>query len=52
MSLKKKTEHPVQFIWYNKYLKIDNNTIYYLHFSEKSIDHIRDLFENNGRISS
>ena len=38
-----------QFIWYNEYVKIDNNTIYYCCFSQKKINHINDLFENNGK---
>ena len=39
-----------QFIWYNEYIKIDNNTIYNYYFSQKKVSHIGDLFENNGKI--
>ena len=41
-----------QFIWYNEYIKIDNNTIYNCYFSQKNLNHIGDLFENNGKIRS
>ena len=41
-----------QFIWYNEYIKIVNNTIYYCYFSQKNLNHIGDLFENNGMMRS
>ena len=41
-----------QFIWYNEYIKIDNNTIYNCYFSQKNLNHIGDLFENNGKMKS
>ena len=41
-----------QFIWYNEYIKIDNNTIYHCYFSQKSLNNIGDLFENNGKMRS
>ena len=39
-----------QIIWYNEYIKTDNNTIYKCHFSQKSLNRIGDLFENNGKM--
>ena len=41
-----------QFIWYNEYIKIDNYTIYNCYFSQKDLNHIGDLFENNGKMRS
>ena len=41
-----------QLIWYNEYIKVDNNTIYYCYFSQKNLNHIGDLFENNGKMRS
>ena len=41
-----------QFIWYNEYIEIDNNTIYYWYYSQKKLNHIGDLFENSGKIRS
>ena len=41
-----------QFIWYNEDIKIDNNTIYHCYFSQKNLNHIDDLFENNGKMRS
>ena len=41
-----------QFIWYNKYIKIDNNTIYNCYFSQKILNHTGDCFENNGKMRS
>ena len=41
-----------QLIWYNEYVKIDNNAIYECCFSQKSLNHIGDLFENNGKMRS
>ena len=38
-----------QFIWYNEYIKIDNNTIYYCYFSQKNP---QNLFESNGKMRS
>ena len=43
---------PSQFIWYNEYIKNDNNTIYHCYFSQKNLNHIGDLFENNGKMRS
>ena len=40
-----------QFIWYNEYIKIINNTICY-YFSQKNLNYIGDLFEDNGKIRS
>ena len=40
-----------QLIWYNEYIKIDNNTISYF-FSQKNLNHIGDLFENNSKMRS
>ena len=31
----------------NEYITIDNNTIHYHYFSQKILNHIDDLFENN-----
>ena len=39
-----------QFIWYNEYIKIYNNTIYNCYFSQKKLNHISDLFEDNGKM--
>ena len=33
-------------------MKIDNNAIYYLYFSQKNLNHNGDLFENNGKMRS
>ena len=42
-----------QLIWYNEYIKIDNNTICNCYFSQKKkLSHIGDLFENNVKIRS
>ena len=41
-----------QFVWYNEYRKIDNNTIYCRYFSQKNLNHIGDLFGNNGKMRS
>ena len=41
-----------QFFWYNDYIKIDNNTIYNGYLSQKSPNHIDDLFENNRKMKS
>ena len=41
-----------QFIRYNECIKIDNNTIPYCYFSKKNLNHIGDLFENNGKTRS
>ena len=35
-----------QFIWYNKYIKIGNKTIYCYYFSQKNLNHVGDIFEN------
>ena len=39
-----------EFIWYNEYIKIGNNTIYYRYFSQKNINHFSDHSGNNSRI--
>ena len=39
-----------QFLWYNEYIKIDNNSIYNCCFSQKNLNHISDFFENDGKI--
>ena len=41
-----------QFIWYNEYIKIGNNAIYYRNFSQKNLNHIGALFESNSRMRS
>ena len=41
-----------QFIWYNEYIKFDNNTIYTCYFSHKNLNQIGGLFENNGKMRS
>ena len=41
-----------KFIRYNEYIKINNNTIYYCYFSQKILNHIGDLFENNVKMRS
>ena len=41
-----------QFIWYNEYIKIDNDAIYNRYFSQKNLNHIVDLFQNNGKMRS
>ena len=41
-----------QFIWYNEYIKICNNTICYCYFAKKNLNHVSGLFENNGKMKS
>ena len=41
-----------QFICYNEYIKTDNNTTYHCYFSQKNLNHIGDLFENNNKMRS
>ena len=41
-----------QFIWYNEHIKFDNNTIYNCYFSDKNLNQIGDLFENDGKMRS
>ena len=41
-----------ELIWYNEYIKIDNNTIHNCYFFKKNFNHIGDLFENNDKMRS
>ena len=41
-----------QFIWYNQYIKTNNNTTYYYFLSLKNLNHIDDLFENDCKMRS
>ena len=41
-----------QFIWYNEYIKIDNNTIYNCYFSQKTLIISAIFFEGNGKMRS
>ena len=41
-----------QYTWYNEYIKIDNNTKYFCYFPQKNLNHISDLFEDNGKMRS
>ena len=42
----------VKSIWYNESMKNDNNTIFNRYFSQKTLNHISDLLENNGKMRS
>ena len=39
-----------QYLWYNKSIQVDNVSIYFLPFSEKSINYILKIFSDNGSI--
>lgn len=41
-----------QFLWYNKYIETDNKTICNCYFSQINLNHIGNLFENNGNMRS
>ena len=41
-----------QFIWYNEYIKIDNNTKQNRYFSQVNLNHIGDLLKNNDTMRS
>ena len=41
-----------QFLWYNKYIETDNKTICNRYFSQINLNHIGNLFENNGNMRS
>ena len=40
----------VKSICYNESMKNDNNTIFNRYFSQKTLNHISDLLENNGKM--
>ena len=39
-----------QFIWFNKYIKIDNSSVYIKYFSNKNLNFVGELFETDGKI--
>ena len=39
-----------QYLWYNKSIQVDKVSIYFLPFSEKSINYILKIFSDNGSI--
>ena len=38
----------LQFLWYNSYIKIDNNVVCCKDFADKKITYINNLFDENG----
>ena len=42
----------LQFLWYNSYIKIDNNVVCYKDFADKKITYINNLFDENGEWKS
>ena len=41
-----------QFLWYNSYIKIDNEVACYKDFADKRINFVSDLFDENGELKS
>ena len=41
-----------QFLWYNSYIKIDNEVVCYKDFADKKINFVSDLFDENGELKS
>ena len=41
-----------QFLWYNKYVRITEKTVYYKRFSEHNINYVMDLLDNSGKFKS
>ena len=39
-----------QFLWFNEQIKIDNNTVFFKHFSKKNINFLKDILNDNGHI--
>ena len=37
-----------EFLWFNRHIKIDNESVFFKHFSEHDINFIYQLFDNNG----
>ena len=42
----------LQFLWYNSYIKIDNEVVCYKDFVDKKINFLSDLFDENGELKS
>ena len=42
----------LQFLWYNAYIKIDNEVVCYKDFADKKINFVSDLFDENGELKS
>ena len=41
-----------QYLWFNKHIKIGNNTVYFSHFPNDGISFIGNLVEINGKYKS
>ena len=41
-----------QFLWYNSYIKIDSNAVYFKFFSTKNINFITQLFNTDGSVTN
>ena len=41
-----------QFLCYSTYIKIDNEAICYKDFADKNINHVSNLFDENGELKS
>ena len=41
-----------QFLWYNSYVKIDNEIVCYKDFADKKTNFVSDLFDENGELKS
>ena len=38
-----------QYLWFHKHIKIENNSVYFSHFSNHGINFIRNLVDTNGK---
>ena len=41
-----------QFIWFNKYIQIDNKSIYLYNFSNRNLNFVRQLFDTDDKLKS